>query len=647
MTTVPTAGLEFRITGDASGYRAALQEAQKAHQQTAKTMADQFGVAVSVAREAIEQFVERAKEAAVAAGIAVAASAGQIGGALVSNAEAAEKAVAKGFDGMNASVDAVVNNMLAKAGPWGRALAVAWNAGLKNAAFAGLDALKPQLAGKLDDIMGSDAVAKISANASRTWANLTGAAAGGIRAGANLMGIDPQTLAQSETLISQWADAIRKKVNELAEGVRTALQKLAGTFTGVSDEVKQALEKIDKTLDRQEFQTGQLGRGAGDAASRRIEFEFLTALEKTIDDLTEAEKRELSVRQERAATAATEEESRRREIQDGRQYTQTVESLVTSLRRQVEMERVAANAILQTAGARARARAEAMVAGSRRGNDPDLAQNPQVQAALLASEQGGAQSAIDRVNNAATESLRRQTDAQLLAQRAIGATAGEAARYAYVAEQVNNAHREGVPVTAEMRAAYEGMGREIERHVERTVRMNEQLRVLQDIGRTVANSMEQAFSRFMDGTKFKFSDFVKSLQADLAKLAFREGVMGLLGGGSKGNNPTGLIGSLLGSMFGGFKAEGGPVSGGTPYVVGEKGPELFVPRGSGTVVANGAMGGGGNTTIRMVVDLTGANGDETIARISRQAAMQAAAAAVQQANDAFPARQRKLQQLGA
>jgi tape measure domain-containing protein len=39
------------------------------------------------------------------------------------------------------------------------------------------------------------------------------------------------------------------------------------------------------------------------------------------------------------------------------------------------------------------------------------------------------------------------------------------------------------------------------------------------------------------------------------------------------------------------RATGGPVSSGSPYVVGERGPELFVPNGSGTIIPNSAMGG--------------------------------------------------------
>ena len=46
-----------------------------------------------------------------------------------------------------------------------------------------------------------------------------------------------------------------------------------------------------------------------------------------------------------------------------------------------------------------------------------------------------------------------------------------------------------------------------------------------------------------------------------------------------------------------FRAMGGPVAAGMPYVVGERGPELFVPRGSGTIIANNKLGGTGTYNI--------------------------------------------------
>ena len=51
----------------------------------------------------------------------------------------------------------------------------------------------------------------------------------------------------------------------------------------------------------------------------------------------------------------------------------------------------------------------------------------------------------------------------------------------------------------------------------------------------------------------------------------------------------------------GRRAAGGDVLGGMPYRVGEQGPELFVPDTAGMVVPNGGWGGGGGTSISVVV----------------------------------------------
>ena len=67
------------------------------------------------------------------------------------------------------------------------------------------------------------------------------------------------------------------------------------------------------------------------------------------------------------------------------------------------------------------------------------------------------------------------------------------------------------------------------------------------------------------------------------------------------------------------RASGGPVSSGQTYLVGEKGPELFTPRGSGTITPNHALGKGGgsgkniNITIAPVINITSSANPETIA----------------------------------
>jgi phage-related minor tail protein len=58
-----------------------------------------------------------------------------------------------------------------------------------------------------------------------------------------------------------------------------------------------------------------------------------------------------------------------------------------------------------------------------------------------------------------------------------------------------------------------------------------------------------------------------------------------------------------------YRASGGPVAGGSPYVVGEKGPELFVPGRSGTVVPNDAMGGEVNSVVNINISDSGTSVD--------------------------------------
>jgi hypothetical protein len=112
---------------------------------------------------------------------------------------------------------------------------------------------------------------------------------------------------------------------------------------------------------------------------------------------------------------------------------------------------------------------------------------------------------------------------------------------------------------------------------------------------------------------------------DIAAQALRGGLasigIGGSGGGGIGGGVLGL-GSLIGSIFGlPGRATGGPVSPGRPYLVGERGPELFVPTSAGQVDA-GSGGGGGravNVSI-LVVAPEGSSSPESLRRSSRQVA---------------------------
>jgi len=111
------------------------------------------------------------------------------------------------------------------------------------------------------------------------------------------------------------------------------------------------------------------------------------------------------------------------------------------------------------------------------------------------------------------------------------------------------------------------------------------------------------FDPFQDGIKGMLKGFIDVIRRMVAEAAAAK-IFGSKksGGFGLGDFITGVVGGL----FGGGKAAGGPVSAGTSYLVGERGPELFTPRGSGHITPNHAMGG---VVQNITVDARGATVD--------------------------------------
>ena len=110
------------------------------------------------------------------------------------------------------------------------------------------------------------------------------------------------------------------------------------------------------------------------------------------------------------------------------------------------------------------------------------------------------------------------------------------------------------------------------------------------------SSIERALARAAVTGKFGFEDLRRvalSALADIAAGALRTDI-GALFGGSGGGGLAGVLTSSIGSLFGGVpgRATGGSVTAGSPYLVGERGPELFVPTAAGRIdtMAGGRRG---------------------------------------------------------
>jgi hypothetical protein len=108
---------------------------------------------------------------------------------------------------------------------------------------------------------------------------------------------------------------------------------------------------------------------------------------------------------------------------------------------------------------------------------------------------------------------------------------------------------------------------------------------LSDAARDLGFAFSSAFEDAVIGGN-KLGDVLRGLGQDILRMGLRLGITNPLL-----NSVFSLTGaSALPTL--GFKAAGGPVNAGSPYIVGENGPELFTPSQAGRIIPNHAMGGG-------------------------------------------------------
>lgn len=135
---------------------------------------------------------------------------------------------------------------------------------------------------------------------------------------------------------------------------------------------------------------------------------------------------------------------------------------------------------------------------------------------------------------------------------------------------------------------------------------------LEKLGENVANTLEtgltDAFINIRtgaEGLKDTMDQIAKAIISELIRIFIVQKAVGAV---------TGFFGIEP-------RASGGPVTSGRPYLVGEKGPELFVPGQSGGIVPNNglAMAGGGTTNVNITYDIKAFDSKDATAAIAEQA----------------------------
>ncbi len=111
------------------------------------------------------------------------------------------------------------------------------------------------------------------------------------------------------------------------------------------------------------------------------------------------------------------------------------------------------------------------------------------------------------------------------------------------------------------------------------------LEALKAPAQRAASSIEEAFARAGSSLAKSLAQAAADGEISLAELA--RAVIGAAGAAMKG----GGLAEAVSGVFAGARADGGPVTAGGAYLVGERGPEVFRPSGAGSVepLGNGGV----------------------------------------------------------
>jgi phage-related minor tail protein len=109
------------------------------------------------------------------------------------------------------------------------------------------------------------------------------------------------------------------------------------------------------------------------------------------------------------------------------------------------------------------------------------------------------------------------------------------------------------------------------------------------------NAVADTIARAVLSGKASMDSLVNAMLADFDRIAVKDFIAKPI---------EGVLSSLASSLLpiGGARASGGPVDAGLAYLVGEQGPELFVPQAGGSIVPNGGVAGAARPQIVLNVN---------------------------------------------
>ena len=175
-------------------------------------------------------------------------------------------------------------------------------------------------------------------------------------------------------------------------------------------------------------------------------------------------------------------------------------------------------------------------------------------------------------------------------------------------EDLKTKLKEILPLFPELAKAVKGFGKGFDEvFINSETKLEKFAKLGEKVGKTLEDGLVDAFMNIGKGAeamKDTMDSILKMIMAELIRVFIVQASVQAI------------------KSWWGARAEGGPVSAGKPYLVGEKGPELFVPGSSGGIVPNDQLAGAGagaGANVNVNFNITSWDSRDTLQAISQQA----------------------------
>jgi hypothetical protein len=197
--------------------------------------------------------------------------------------------------------------------------------------------------------------------------------------------------------------------------------------------------------------------------------------------------------------------------------------------------------------------------------------------------------ALQLVQGEIADAVKERNDLEQEYASLLSGTRTDIEQHAAVVQRIVELFAAGViPSTEAYKDILQRVNEEFVKSQEEVSELNEfMIQAARETQRIIADSLVSSFDEGFKGIIRGFGEMLRDLAAQAAAAQIGKFLFGDVGGsGGLG----GVVGTFIKS-FGGGKAHGGPIDAGRAFLVGERGPEVIVPRGAGTVIPNNRLGG--------------------------------------------------------